>query len=171
VSTVRSTLSGAATGAERKAGAIRYAVDFVGPDLANADLPKAALSATAGKVSEPVVVRNPSTRGVRVDFILTPDMLMSSVGGSTKTPGSLVSEVWLSDESEPGRGPAPTPARQPQHALLRRAADMPTSRSGSAVGHRTRTRRGRRALLVLRQLSPPSRQLLRGLVGRRSPRR
>ena len=65
VSTVRSTLSGPATGADRKAGAIRYAVDFVGPDLANVELPKAALSASAGKVSDPVVVRNPSTRGVR----------------------------------------------------------------------------------------------------------
>jgi glucans biosynthesis protein len=97
VSTVRSTLSGAATGAERKAGAIRYAVDFVGPDLANADLPKAAISATAGKVSEPVVVRNPSTRGVRVDFILTPDDAdVVELRLELRRRDALVSEVWLS---------------------------------------------------------------------------
>ena len=70
---MRNTLSGPPIGAERKTGAIRYAVDFVGPDLANARAAEGgALSATAGKVSDPVVVRNPNTRGVRVDFMLTP---------------------------------------------------------------------------------------------------
>jgi periplasmic glucans biosynthesis protein len=97
VSTVRSTLSGPASGAERKAGAIRYAVDFTGPDLAKVELPKAALSTSAGKVSDPVVVRNPSTRGVRVDFMLTPDDAdVVELRLELRRRDALVSEVWLS---------------------------------------------------------------------------
>jgi glucans biosynthesis protein len=96
-SVVRGSLSGPAIGAERKSGGIRYAVDFVGPDLADPELPKALLSATAGKVSNPVILRNPSTRGVRVDFMLTPgDAEVVELRLELRRGGSLVSEVWLS---------------------------------------------------------------------------
>jgi periplasmic glucans biosynthesis protein len=93
---VSNTSSGLANGPERKAGAIRYAVDFVGPALATQELPQAALSATAGKVSMPVVQRNPNTRGVRVDFLLKPgDVDVVEMRLELKSKGRLVSEVWL----------------------------------------------------------------------------
>ena len=56
-------------GQERKTGAIRYAVDFVGPLLKTLkEMPQPVLSASAGKVSTPVVLQNPGTGGIRVDF-------------------------------------------------------------------------------------------------------
>jgi len=97
VSVVRDTLSGPAIGAERKTGGIRYAVDFVGPDLANPELPKPLLSSTAGKISDPVIVRNPNTRGVRVDFMLTPgDAEVVELRLELRRGQALASEVWLS---------------------------------------------------------------------------
>ena len=94
---MRDTLSGPAIGAERKTGGIRYAVDFVGPDLANPELPKPLLSSTAGKISDPVIVRNPNTRGVRVDFMLTPgDAEVVELRLELRRGQALASEVWLS---------------------------------------------------------------------------
>lgn len=94
VASVRNTSSGLANGPDRKTGAIRYAVDFAGPVLA--DLPEAVLSATAGKVSVPVVLRNPSTRGVRVDFLLTPgDAEIVELRLELKSKDKVISEVWL----------------------------------------------------------------------------
>jgi periplasmic glucans biosynthesis protein len=96
---VRKTFSGLANGADRKNNAIRYVVDFVGPGLAKArDLPKAALNATAGKVSEPVVERNPHTRGVRVNFLLTPGQseLVELRLELRSDDNRIISEVWLS---------------------------------------------------------------------------
>lgn len=94
---VRHTLSGPASGPERKTGAFRYAVDFAGPVLkALRGLPQAALSASAGKVSPPVVVRNPSTGGVRVDFLLTPaDADVVELRLELKSQDKTISEVWL----------------------------------------------------------------------------
>jgi glucans biosynthesis protein len=95
--TVRNTFSGLTNGADRKAGAIRYAVDFAVPNLAKArDLPLAALSATAGKTSMPVVLRNPSTGGVRVDFLLTPGEAETiELRLELKSQDKTVSEIWL----------------------------------------------------------------------------
>jgi glucans biosynthesis protein len=96
-SVVRGSLSGPAIGVERKSGGIRYAVDFAGPDLADPELPKALLSATAGKVSNPVILRNPSTRGARVDFMLMPgEADVVELRLELRRGQSLVSEVWLS---------------------------------------------------------------------------
>jgi glucans biosynthesis protein len=93
---VSNSSSGLANGPERRTGAIRYAVDFVGPPLVSPELPQAALSATAGKVSMPVVLRNPSTRGVRVDFLLTPgDADVVELRLELKSKDKLISEVWL----------------------------------------------------------------------------
>jgi glucans biosynthesis protein len=70
---VLKTLSGLAHGPERKNEAVRFAVDFGGQSLRKLrGLPGAALSATAGKISEPIVEPNPSTGGVRANFVLTP---------------------------------------------------------------------------------------------------
>ena len=99
LATVRNTFSGLANGADRKNNAIRYVVDFVGSGLAKArDLPKAALNATAGKVSEPVVERNPNTRGVRVNFVLTPGQseLVELRLELRSDDNKIISEVWLS---------------------------------------------------------------------------
>jgi periplasmic glucans biosynthesis protein len=93
---VSNTASGLANGAERKTGAVRYAVDFIGPSLAAPQLPQAALSATAGKVSLPVVLRNANTKGVRVDFLLTPgDADVVEMRLELRSKDKLVSEVWL----------------------------------------------------------------------------
>ena len=71
---VRATSSGLANGPARKAGAIRYAVDFSGPPLSKLrQLPEAVVSTSAGKLDKPVVQRNPATGGVRVDFLLWPE--------------------------------------------------------------------------------------------------
>jgi len=94
---VRNTSSGLANGPERKAGATRYAVDFAGKLLGlGPDLPVAALSATAGKVSKPVVQRNPNTGGIRVDFLLTPgDADLVELRLELKSRDKVISEVWL----------------------------------------------------------------------------
>jgi glucans biosynthesis protein len=94
---VRNTFSGLTNGADRKAGAIRYAVDFAVPNLARSrDLPQAALSATAGKISTPVVLRNPATGGVRVDFLLTPgEAELIELRLELKSQDKTISEVWL----------------------------------------------------------------------------
>ena len=66
-------------------------------DLANPELPKPLLSATAGKVSDPVIQRNPNTRGVRVDFMLTPgDAEVIELRLELRRGQALASEVWLS---------------------------------------------------------------------------
>jgi periplasmic glucans biosynthesis protein len=95
---VRSTLSGLAHGAPRKAGAIRYAVEFAGPALAKLrQLPEVALSASAGKLDAPVVLRNPATGGVRVDFLLRPDGAdLIELRLELKASGRTISETWLS---------------------------------------------------------------------------
>ena len=92
------TLSGLANGQERKRGAIRYAVDFVGPVLKNLkDMPQAVLSATSGKLGTPVVLRNPATGGIRVDFLLTPaDADVIELRLELKKDEKTISEVWLS---------------------------------------------------------------------------
>jgi glucans biosynthesis protein len=94
---VLNTFSGRSNGADRKAGAVRYAVDFAVPNLARArDLPQAALSATAGTVGTPVVLRNPATGGVRVDFLLTPgDADLVDLRLELKRQDKTISEVWL----------------------------------------------------------------------------
>ena len=92
---VRDTFSGLSNGPERKAGAVRYVVDFVGPTLLDPALPDAALHATAGSVSTPVVERNPY-RGVRVDFLLNPGQAdLAELRLELKRKGKTVSEVWL----------------------------------------------------------------------------
>jgi glucans biosynthesis protein len=98
LATVRGTSSGLANGPERKTGAIRYAVDFAGGDFARLGrLPKAALSATAGEVSEPVVEHNPYTKGWRVNFLLRPgDSELVELRLELKQGDKRVSEVWLS---------------------------------------------------------------------------
>ena len=95
---VRDTFSGLANGPDRKSGAVRYAVDFAGPALAGLkDLPEAALSASAGRVDAPVVQRNPSTRGVRVDFLLRPENAdLVELRLELKSADKTISEVWLS---------------------------------------------------------------------------
>jgi periplasmic glucans biosynthesis protein len=73
-------------------------VDFAGPALAGLkDLPEAALSASAGRVDAPVVQRNPSTRGVRVDFLLRPENAdLVELRLELKSADKTISEVWLS---------------------------------------------------------------------------
>ena len=94
---MRKTYSGAANGAERKRGAIRYVVDFAGPSLTLLrELPAAALSASAGKVTPPVVQRNPLTRGIRVDFLLQPeDAELIELRLELKSGDKTISDVWL----------------------------------------------------------------------------
>jgi glucans biosynthesis protein len=94
---VRRTFSGMSNGAERKIGAIRYVVDFSGPILANLpETPTAALSASAGNVSEPAVQRNPATRGIRVDFLLKPeDAELIELRLKLKNGDRTISDVWL----------------------------------------------------------------------------
>jgi glucans biosynthesis protein len=95
---VLKTLSGLAHGPERKNDAVRFAVDFARPVLRKLrGVPSAALSASAGKVSDPVVEPNPSTRGVRVNFTLAPgdadtiELRLELKDQDKQT----VSEVWL----------------------------------------------------------------------------
>jgi len=94
---VRKTLSGATNGAERKSGAIRYVVDFSGPNLARMrETPTASLSASAGKVSPPAVQHNPLTRGIRVDFLLRPeDAELIELRLELKNGNKTISDVWL----------------------------------------------------------------------------
>jgi glucans biosynthesis protein len=94
---VRRTFSGTSNGPERKSGAIRYVVDFSGPILANSpETPTAALSASAGNVSEPAVQRNPATRGIRVDFLLKPeDAELIELRLELKNGDKTISDVWL----------------------------------------------------------------------------
>jgi glucans biosynthesis protein len=95
---VRATSSGLANGPARKAGAIRYAVDFSGPPLAKLrQLPEAAVSTSAGKVDNPVVQRNPATGGVRVDFLLWPEAAdLIELRMELKANEKIISETWLS---------------------------------------------------------------------------
>jgi periplasmic glucans biosynthesis protein len=95
---VVNTFSGLANGSERKSGAIRYVVDFAGPALNKLrELPEAAISATAGRINTPVVQANPHTRGVRVDFLLTPqDADLVEMRLELKSQDKTISEVWLS---------------------------------------------------------------------------
>jgi glucans biosynthesis protein len=94
---VHRTFSGTSNGPERKSGAIRYVVDFSGPILANSpETPTAALSASAGNVSEPAVQRNPATRGIRVDFLLKPeDAELIELRLELKNGDKTISDVWL----------------------------------------------------------------------------
>jgi glucans biosynthesis protein len=92
---VTDTFSGLTNGPERKTGALRYVVDFAGPELLNGGLPDASLYSTAGKVSTPVVERNLS-RGVRVDFLLDPgDAGLAELRLELKRHDKVISEVWL----------------------------------------------------------------------------
>jgi len=95
---VRNTASGLANGAERKVGAVRYGVDFAGSALAKAQaLPVAVLSATAGRVSTPVVQRVPQTESVRVGFLLFPENAdVVELRLELKRDETTISEVWLS---------------------------------------------------------------------------
>jgi periplasmic glucans biosynthesis protein len=95
---VRSTSSGLTNGPERKSGAIRYSVEFVGGSVAKLrDPPGAALSATAGRISKPVVQRNPYTKGWRVHFLFTPgDGDLAELRLELKDRDKTISEVWLS---------------------------------------------------------------------------
>jgi glucans biosynthesis protein len=95
---VLQTLSGLANGPSRKNSAVRYAVDFGGPALRKLrDLPGAVLSASAGKISQPVVEPNPATGGVRVNFVLTPgDAEAIELRLDLKDRDQAISEVWLS---------------------------------------------------------------------------
>jgi glucans biosynthesis protein len=95
---VSRTLSGLANGQERKTGSIRYAVDFTGSSLKSSqELPQVALTASSGRVSTPVVLRNPGTGGIRVDFLLTPgDAEVVELRLELQKDGKTVSEVWLS---------------------------------------------------------------------------
>jgi periplasmic glucans biosynthesis protein len=95
---VLKTLSGLAHGPERKNDAVRFAVDFGGAALRKLrGVPSAALSASAGNISEPIVEPNPATGGVRVNFTLTPgdadtiELRLELKGQGKQT----VSEVWL----------------------------------------------------------------------------
>jgi periplasmic glucans biosynthesis protein len=92
------TLSGLANGQERKGGAIRYAVDFVGPALkGREDGLQAVLRSSAGRVTTPVVLHNPATGGVRVDFLLNPDDAdVIELRLELKNKDKSASEVWLS---------------------------------------------------------------------------
>jgi glucans biosynthesis protein len=94
---VRNTASGLASGPERKNGAIRYAVDFSSATAAQGrEPPQAALSATSGKVSQPVVEPNPHTHGWRVNFVLTPgDSDTVEMRLELRRQQRIVSEVWL----------------------------------------------------------------------------
>jgi glucans biosynthesis protein len=95
---VQKTLSGLAHGTERKSGAVRYAVDFVGPVLSQSrELPQAALSASTGKVGQAVVQRNPNTHGVRVEFLLLPEGAdLVELRLELRSESETISEVWLS---------------------------------------------------------------------------
>jgi glucans biosynthesis protein len=95
---VLQTLSGLAGGPGRKNGAVRYAVDFGGPALGKLGrLPRAVLSASAGRIGQPVVERNPNTGGVRVNFVLTPgEADVVELRLELKQRENTVSEVWLS---------------------------------------------------------------------------
>jgi glucans biosynthesis protein len=95
---VANTFSGLANGRDRKAGAIRYVVDFAGPVLERSQtLPEAAVSTTAGRIDKPVVQRNPHTRGVRVSFLLRPENVdLAELRVELKNGGKTISEVWLS---------------------------------------------------------------------------
>lgn len=95
---VLATASGLANGPARKSGAIRYAVDFAGPVLAQMrDLPEAVLSASAGRVDSVVPQRNPATGGVRVDFMMRPEGAeLVELRLELKASGKTISETWLS---------------------------------------------------------------------------
>jgi glucans biosynthesis protein len=95
---VRATSSGLANGPARKAGAVRYAVDFAGPALTKLrEPPEAALGTSAGKADPPVVQRNPATGGIRVDFIMRPEGAdLVELRLELKANGKTISETWLS---------------------------------------------------------------------------
>ena len=98
LATVRSTSSGLANGPDRKSGAIIYAVEFVGRTIAKLrDPPSAALSTTAGRITKPVVERNPYTKGWRVHFLFTPgESELAELRLELKDRDKTISEVWLS---------------------------------------------------------------------------
>jgi glucans biosynthesis protein len=60
------------------------------------ETPTAALSASAGKVSQPAVQRNPLTGGTRVDFLLKPeDAELIELRLELKNGDKTISDVWL----------------------------------------------------------------------------
>lgn len=95
---VVATRSGLSAGPERKKGSIRYAVDFAGPSLSDKkQMPKAALSASDGKIDAVVVERNPHTQGVRVNFLLRPENAdLIELRLELQSEAKTISEVWLS---------------------------------------------------------------------------
>jgi glucans biosynthesis protein len=59
------------------------------------EMPEAALHTTAGKVSAPIVQKNPHG-SVRVDFLLTPgDAELAELRLELKRRDKVISEVWL----------------------------------------------------------------------------
>jgi glucans biosynthesis protein len=94
---VYATRAGLIAGAQRKTGAIQFAVDFKGfVPAAAAELPFAKVEASTGSVSAPVVQVNPDIGGVRVSFSLDPKGAASSeLRLILQTNDRPISETWL----------------------------------------------------------------------------
>ncbi len=84
-------------GTGRKAGTVFFAVDFEGPALKELrDMPVPELSASAGSISNLVVVRHSEIMGVRVTFNLnTGGTELIELRLGLKSGGQLISESWL----------------------------------------------------------------------------
>jgi glucans biosynthesis protein len=76
---------------------ILFVLDLTGPSVKYAkDLPVAAVSASAGRISNVVVQRNSEISGVRVTFELTPgEAQLVELRGVLKSGEQVVSETWL----------------------------------------------------------------------------
>lgn len=91
--TVLRTRAGAAA---RKPGHEIFAVDFVGAPVTDGErLPAAVASASAGKLSEPIVQANPDTGGARVSFEFAPETEVAELRLDLRQKDRIVSEVWM----------------------------------------------------------------------------
>jgi glucans biosynthesis protein len=94
---VRYSRSGSANAPDRKAGKVRFAVDYVDASHTIPEpLPRAIVSVSRGVVSAPVVEANREVGGVRVSFLLDPQNAESvELRLEVKDWGERNPEVWL----------------------------------------------------------------------------
>jgi len=94
---VRQSRSGSATAPDRKAGKIRFVVDYVDtPQPVPEPLPRATVSVSRGAASPPVVEANTENGGVRVSFLLDPQGAESvELRLDVKDWSDRKPEVWL----------------------------------------------------------------------------
>jgi glucans biosynthesis protein len=94
---VRQSRSGLANAPDRKAGKIRFVVDYVDTSQATPELlPRAVVSVSRGVASSPVVQANGETGGIRVSFLLDPQNADSvELRLEVKDWGDRKPEIWL----------------------------------------------------------------------------